>query len=72
MNDPIPNLTTFDEAALDQAFAAVEKLARDGQIVIAVGGGGIPAFYVEPNKLQGIDAVIDKDLASSSFNEVIA
>jgi len=29
MNDPIPNLTTFDEAALDQAFAAVEKLARD-------------------------------------------
>lgn len=44
---------------------SIEKLARDGQIVIAVGGGGIPAFYVEPNKLQGIDAVIDKDLASS-------
>lgn len=44
---------------------SIERLARDGQIVIAVGGGGIPAFYVEPNKLQGIDAVIDKDLASS-------
>ncbi|HRY32213.1 MAG TPA: carbamate kinase [Bacteroidales bacterium] len=44
---------------------SIEKLARDGQIVIAVGGGGIPAFYVQPNKLQGIDAVIDKDLASS-------
>jgi carbamate kinase len=44
---------------------SIEKLARAGQIVIAVGGGGIPAFYVEPNKLQGIDAVIDKDLASS-------
>jgi len=44
---------------------SIEKLAREGQIVIAVGGGGIPVFYVEPNKLQGIDAVIDKDLASS-------
>lgn len=44
---------------------SIEKLARDGQIVIAVGGGGIPTFYVQSNKLQGIDAVIDKDLASS-------
>jgi len=43
----------------------IEKIARGGQIVIAVGGGGIPIFYVEPNKLQGIDAVIDKDLASA-------
>lgn len=45
--------------------ASIERLAREGEIVIAVGGGGIPVFYVEPNKLQGIDAVIDKDLASS-------
>ncbi|MBC8489951.1 MAG: carbamate kinase [Bacteroidetes bacterium] len=44
---------------------SIEQLARNGQIVIAVGGGGIPAFYVGPNKLQGIDAVIDKDLASA-------
>ncbi|PKP23853.1 MAG: carbamate kinase, partial [Bacteroidetes bacterium HGW-Bacteroidetes-22] len=44
---------------------SIEKLARDGQIIITVGGGGIPVFYVEEKKLQGIDAVIDKDLASS-------
>ena len=44
---------------------SIERIARDGQIVIAVGGGGIPAFYIEPNKMQGIDAVIDKDLASA-------
>ncbi|MBV2246444.1 MAG: carbamate kinase [Lentimicrobium sp.] len=44
---------------------SIETLARAGQIVIAVGGGGIPAYYVQENKLQGIDAVIDKDLASS-------
>ncbi len=44
---------------------SIEKLARDGQVIIAVGGGGIPVFYVKEKKLQGIDAVIDKDLASS-------
>jgi carbamate kinase len=43
----------------------IEKIAREGQIVIAVGGGGIPVYYVAQNKLQGIDAVIDKDLASA-------
>jgi len=43
----------------------IEKIARGGQIIIAVGGGGIPVFYVEQNKTQGIDAVIDKDLASA-------
>jgi carbamate kinase len=43
----------------------IEKIAREGQIVIAVGGGGIPVFKVAQNKLQGIDAVIDKDLASA-------
>jgi carbamate kinase len=44
---------------------SIERLARDGQIVIAVGGGGIPAYYKEESKLEGIDAVIDKDLASA-------
>ncbi len=43
----------------------IEKIAREGHIVIAVGGGGIPCYFVAENKLQGIDAVIDKDLASS-------
>ncbi len=43
----------------------IERLAREGKIVVAAGGGGIPVFYVKPDKLQGIDAVIDKDLALS-------
>ncbi|NSW45671.1 MAG: carbamate kinase [Bacteroidales bacterium] len=50
---------------------SIENLARNGQIVIAVGGGGIPVFYVKPNKLQGIDAVIDKDAASSLLAQQI-
>lgn len=43
----------------------IERIAREGQIVIAVGGGGIPAYYRTEHRLQGIDAVIDKDLASA-------
>ncbi|MBN1650149.1 MAG: carbamate kinase [Bacteroidales bacterium] len=43
----------------------IEKIARDGQIVVTVGGGGIPVQYVDGKRLEGIDAVIDKDLASS-------
>ncbi len=44
---------------------SIEKIAGDGHIAIVVGGGGIPCYYKKENKLQGIDAVIDKDLASS-------
>ena len=39
-----------------------------GHLVIAVGGGGIPV-YKDGNQLIGIDAVIDKDFASSKLAE---
>ncbi len=44
---------------------SIEKIANEGHIAIAVGGGGIPCYYKKENVLEGIDAVIDKDLASS-------
>lgn len=44
---------------------SIERIAREGHIVIAVGGGGVPCYFKEENKIQGIDAVIDKDLASA-------
>jgi carbamate kinase len=44
---------------------SIEKIARNGHIVIAVGGGGIPYYFAKENMLKGIDAVIDKDLASA-------
>ncbi|MFO7874663.1 MAG: carbamate kinase [Bacteroidales bacterium] len=49
------------------SWEAVEKLAREGNIVITVGGGGIPAYIDAKGKIIGIDAVIDKDLASSQL-----
>lgn len=45
--------------------ATVETLAREGKIVVSVGGGGIPVFQTEDKLWKGIDAVIDKDLACS-------
>lgn len=45
----------------------VDKLAREGNIVITVGGGGIPVYVREDGTYMGIDAVIDKDLASATL-----
>ncbi|MFC2061874.1 carbamate kinase [Elusimicrobiota bacterium] len=44
---------------------AIEALANQGFIVIAVGGGGIPVYKREDNIIAGIEAVIDKDFASA-------
>ena len=43
----------------------IRGLARSGNIVITCGGGGIPVYYDENNEIRTIDAVIDKDHASS-------
>jgi carbamate kinase len=43
----------------------VELLVKNGNIVIAAGGGGIPVYYDEQGNLRTLDAVIDKDMASS-------
>lgn len=43
----------------------VETLARQGTIVIASGGGGVPVFRDAEGRLRPSEAVIDKDLASA-------
>jgi len=43
---------------------AIEALLAQGFCVIGAGGGGIPVYRNEQGELEGIDAVIDKDLAS--------
>ena len=43
---------------------SVKRLMESGEIVIAAGGGGIPVILKEDGILEGVDVVIDKDLAS--------
>ena len=43
----------------------IKELASVGNIVITAGGGGVPVYLDEKNLYKGIEAVIDKDIASS-------
>jgi carbamate kinase len=49
----------------------IRDLCRQGNIVIALGGGGIPIWRNQNNDYEGIEAVIDKDLASGELAKVI-
>lgn len=49
----------------------ISMLAESGVIVIAVGGGGVPVIEHTDGTLEGIDAVIDKDLATSCLAQEI-
>lgn len=51
---------------------AIIELIKDGVIVIAAGGGGIPVTRTKLLKrLKGIDAVIDKDFAAEKLAELV-
>ncbi len=49
----------------------IKDLVKKGSIVIAAGGGGVPVYRDKNKKLHGVEAVIDKYLASSLLaNEI--
>lgn len=43
----------------------IRRLSEEGVIVIAAGGGGVPVVEGADGTLNGVDAVVDKDLATS-------
>lgn len=48
----------------------IKKLIQENFIVISCGGGGVPVIQ-EGNHFQGVEAVIDKDLASAKLGEQV-
>lgn len=48
-------------------LSTVRLLLAAGTIVICVGGGGIPVTLADDHMLNGVDAVIDKDLATAQL-----
>jgi carbamate kinase len=63
---PSPRPIEIVEAALIAKLAG----AADGRVVIAAGGGGIPVVR-KGDRLVGVEAVIDKDLASAVLARAI-
>ena len=51
---------------------SIRRLVELGTIVICAGGGGIPTMYDDNGRLNGVEAVIDKDLASALLAEQLA
>jgi len=54
-----------------QETRIIKNMLADSEIVIAVGGGGIPVVREADRSLRGIEAVIDKDLATARLAEDI-
>ena len=47
----------------------IGDLLEKGKIVIACGGGGLPVIELDDGTLDGVEAVIDKDYASSKLGQ---
>jgi carbamate kinase len=50
----------------------IKHLVKNGYVVIAAGGGGVPVVADENGLLRGVAAVIDKDAASAALAEAIS
>jgi carbamate kinase len=64
----VPSPTPIDIVEKTQ----IKQLVDDGTIVIAAGGGGTPVYRDPVLRLEGVDAVIDKDRAAAVLAEAIA
>jgi carbamate kinase len=51
---------------------ALKRLVDAGMIVIASGGGGIPVILNDRGEFEGVEGVIDKDLAGEKLAEAVA
>lgn len=49
----------------------IRLLLNSGAVVVCAGGGGVPVIRNEAGKLEGVEAVVDKDLASAVLAEAL-
>jgi carbamate kinase len=49
----------------------IRLLLGSGAVVVCAGGGGVPVVRDEDGKLRGVEAVIDKDLATAKLAEAL-
>ncbi len=53
-------------------LSAIHLLVQAGAIVICAGGGGIPVIVTAAGEIRGVEAVIDKDLATALLAEELS
>ncbi|MGC9435568.1 MAG: carbamate kinase [Methanomicrobiales archaeon] len=51
---------------------SIHTLVREGFVTVAAGGGGIPVIRTRDHTLQGVEAVVDKDLATERLATAVA
>ncbi|HET9997492.1 MAG TPA: carbamate kinase [Nocardioides sp.] len=49
----------------------IRLLLESGAVVVCAGGGGVPVIRDERGELQGVEAVVDKDLTSAVLAEAL-
>ena len=49
----------------------IRLLLNSGAVVVCAGGGGVPVIRDENGRLSGVEAVVDKDLATSVLAEAL-
>jgi carbamate kinase len=49
----------------------IRLLLESGAIVVCAGGGGVPVIRNEQGRLEGVEAVVDKDLTTSRLAEAL-
>jgi carbamate kinase len=49
----------------------IRLLLGSGAVVVCAGGGGVPVIRNEDGRLQGVEAVVDKDLTTSVLAEAL-
>ncbi len=49
----------------------IRLLLNSGAVVVCAGGGGVPVIRNEEGKLEGVEAVVDKDLTTSVLAEAL-
>ncbi|OOF60594.1 carbamate kinase [Rodentibacter sp. Ppn85] len=61
VSSPLPKAVT--------GIDSVKALLANRNIVICGGGGGIPSYYNEQGELEGVEAVVDKDLCTAVISQ---
>ena len=49
----------------------IRMLLDSGAVVVCAGGGGVPVVHDETGELEGVEAVVDKDLTSAVLAEAL-